>query len=199
MALVTTPGASNADSYASVAEADACNATNLYASGWAAQPLADKENALRMAARLLDSMPAAWTGKASDPAVQGLGWPRIGMKNRNGYPIPNDSIPQNLKCAQAEYARLLTEADLTAGSSASGAAASGIKSVSAGGVSVTFGSTSAGSTSGPPGPDVSKTYGKEAELMAAVPSSVIQLLVPSWLRDPRDIDAPHTGLVAEVL
>lgn len=203
MPLITTPGAANADSYASVVEADACNAQNLYASGWATAASADKESALRMATRLLDSMPAAWTGAAANAAVQALGWPRTGMKNRNNYPIPSSgasSIPGNLKCAQAEYARLLLENDLTgAGASGSSVAASGIKSVSAAGVSVSFGSSSSSSSDGPPGPDESKTYGKEAEIMANVPISVIQLLVPSWLRDPRDIDAPYSGLVVESL
>jgi hypothetical protein len=120
------------------------------------------------------------------------------MKNRNEYPIADTAIPGNLKCAQAEYARLLAENDLTAGG-ASSLADSGISSVSAAGVSVSVKSTSAAGTSGTPGPGVSKTYGKEAELHAQVPASVIMFLVPSWLKDPRDIDAPFSGLVAELL
>lgn len=198
MPLVTTPGAANADSYASLVEADACNAMNLYASGWQTAAVADKENALRMATMGLDQMPAAWTGEPTNPAVQALGWPRIGMKNRNKYPIATNAIPQDLKCATAEYARLLLENDLTGSSSAASAAASGIKSVSAAGVSVSLGTTSSSSSSsGIPGPGDSKTYGKEAELHALIPPSVIAKLVPSWLLDPRDKDAQYTGFLFE--
>jgi hypothetical protein len=122
------------------------------------------------------------------------------MLNRNDYPIGTNVIPSNLKCAQAEYARLLADNDLTASSAASSASAAGISSVSAAGVSVSFkSSTSSSSSSGIPGPDTTKTYGKEGELHAQVPSSVIMLLVPSWLLDPRDKDAEFTGLLVEVL
>jgi hypothetical protein len=152
-----------------------------------------------MATRLLDGMPAAWTGAATDPGVQALGWPRTGMRNRNEFPIGTGAIPGNLKCAQAEYARLLAENDLTE-SGASSLADSGISSVSAACVSVSVKSTSMTSTSSTvPGPGVSKTYGKGAELHSQVPASVIMFLVPSWLRDPRDIDAPFSGIVVEVL
>ena len=198
MALITTPGAANADAYANLTEMNACIATNPYASGWNVVSDPDKENFGRVATRLLDGMPAAWTGAPTTPAVQALGWPRTGMFNRNGYPIADSAIPGNLKCAQAEYARLLAENDLTVGG-ASSLADSGLSSVSAAGVSVSVKSTSAAGTGGTPSPGVSKTYGKEAELHAQVPASVLMFLVPSWLKDPRDIDAPFSGLVAELL
>lgn len=192
MPLITTPGASNADSYASVAEADLFNGTNLYASGWQTAVQADKENALRMATRGLDDMPAAWTGKPSVPAVQALGWPRIGMRNRNDFGIATNAIPTDLKNATSEYARLILENDLLSESSASATADSGIQSVDAGGVRVTFKSKDK---------KEEKTGGwDQADArMASVPSSVIALLVKSWLLDPRDIEVPYTGLVAEVL
>jgi len=198
--LITTPGASNADSYGTIAELDACIASNPYASGWNAVSGADKEAFARMATRLLDAMPGAWTGSPTNPAVQALGWPRIGMRNRNDYPIATNVIPGNLKCAQAEYARLLAENELTAGGSASSLASSGISSVSAAGVSVSVKSASAAGTAvGIPAPGTSKTYAMEAERQAQIPVSVMQFLVPSWIKDPRDIDSPYSGLVVEVL
>lgn len=199
MALIATPGAANADSYGTLTELNACIASNPFASGWNVIPDAEKENFARMATRLLDSMPGAWTGSPTTPAVQALGWPRIGMRNRNEYPIADTAIPGNLKCAQAEYARLLAENEsLLSGSGASSLANSGISSVSAAGVSISVKSTSTSSSSTPT-PGTSKTYAMEAERQANVPLSVMQFLVPSWLKDPRDIDAPYSGLVAEVL
>jgi hypothetical protein len=189
--LIVTPGAATAEAYASVAEMDAFIGTNPYASGWSTVPTSSKENYGRMAARLLDGMPAAWTGAATNPAVQALGWPRGGMKNRNGYAILSSVIPGDLKNAQAEYARLLSENDLSGASGAS-IAESGIGSVSAAGVSVSFKSVSKAEAK-------SKTYGKEDERHGQVPASVIGLLVPSWLLDPRDKDVEFSGFLAEVL
>lgn len=202
MPLITTPGSALADSYASLAEAAACIAMNPYASGWATVATADQENFLRMATSLLDGMPAAWTGNPTTPAVQALRWPRIGMRNRNEYPIATNVIPQELKCATAEYARLLAENDLTTTPGSSEAL--GVSSVSAGGVSMSIGSSSAsagGVTAGsaPGVGPLSNNWGKNAILHAQVPSSVIMKLVPSWLKDPRDVDGPYTGLVVETL
>jgi hypothetical protein len=191
VALITTPGAANAEAYASVTEMDTFIATNPYASGWNVVSTSGKENFARMATRLLDGMPAAWTGSATNPAVQALGWPRSGRKNRNGYAIADSVVPGDLKNAQAEYARLLAENDLT-GTTGASIAESGIGSVSAAGVSVSFKSTSKTELK-------SKTYGKEDERHAQVPASVIALLVPSWLLDPRDKETEFSGLLAEVL
>jgi hypothetical protein len=162
-----------------------------------------KEQALIMAASLLDGMPAAWTGSPTTPAVQALRWPRSGMFNRNDFGIGVGVIPQELKCAQAEYARLLALSDLTSDPASSEAA--GVTSVSAGGVSTSFGSsskTSGGGVTADSSPNVgplSNNFGKAAILHAQVPASVIAKLVPSWLLDPRDKDVLYTGLIAEVL
>lgn len=192
MPLNVTPGDPNSDSYASLLEAGAFNATNLYASGWQTAAQADQENALRMATRGLDDMPAAWTGQATTPAVQSLGWPRLGMFNRNGFTIASNIYPQDLKNATAEYARLILENDFLSGSSGSSVADSGVSSVSAAGVSMSFKSKSKSE-------EKSGSWGKEDERMGLVPTSVIALLVKSWLKDPRDIEAPYSGLLAEVL
>jgi hypothetical protein len=175
---------------------DACLASNPYASGWATVSTADKEAFAQMATRLLDGMPAAWTGNPTNPSVQALRWPRMSMKNRNDWPIANSVIPQELKCAQAEYARLLAENDLTANPAS--VEAIGVSSISAGGVSTSFREQSSSSEGGVASV-IPKNYGKEAILHAQVPSSVIMILVPSWLLDPRDKEAPYTGLVAEIL
>ena len=131
MALVTTPGAANADSYASVAEADAYHAARPFSDTWTAATTAVKESALLQACILLDSC-FVWTGVAVD-GVQALCWPRTGMLTRNGYAITG--IPMALKYAQAEWARQLLAADRLADDDV---ARQGIESLKAGPVSLSF-------------------------------------------------------------
>lgn len=105
MAIIATPGAADANSYGTEAEADDYFETRLHSEAWDA---ADTEAALINATRLLDAY-ICWTGSAVD-AVQALAWPRTGMLSKNGFPIPTsgaDSIPIQLKYAQFELALLL--------------------------------------------------------------------------------------------
>lgn len=132
-----------------------------------------------MAARLLDAMPQAWTGAAST-STQALGWPRTGMESRNGYTLASGVIPNDLKYAQFEYALKLIAGDLTAGNDV---IAQGIKSIKAGPVSLAF----------------KETLARADALAQMIPDVVVALLVPSWLIDPRDEDAPYTGLVFDSL
>lgn len=176
MALVTTPGAANADSYATIAEADAYNASRPFSTAWTGADSA-KEAALKQAARLLDAS-FAWTGAAVD-GTQALMWPRSGMFSRTGYPISEAAIPQALKDAQSEFARQLLEADRTADDDAQKL---NISEVKAGSVAVKFKSM-LGSQTDPYG-----TLDAEAMrlgrafdyLSRMVPDAVRLLLVPSW-------------------
>jgi len=167
--LITTPGAPDANSYASIDEADAYNAARPFATSWAALDAPSKEAALTWATLLLDSS-FIWTGAAANPCDQALCWPRTGMFNRNGCAIDPATIPRELKYAQSEYARQLTITDLTA---TNDAAAQGIASVKAGSVSVSF-------TSRTPADTVALMNQRYAYLSKNVPDAVRLILVPSW-------------------
>lgn len=176
MALVTTPGAANADSYATIAEADAYNASRPFSSAWTGTDAA-KEAALKQATRLLDAS-FAWTGAAVD-GVQALMWPRSGMYSRTGYAIAPTVIPQALKDAQSEFARQLLEADRTADDDAQKL---NIAEVKAGSVAVKFKSLM-GSLSDPYGAldaEVLRQGRAFDYLSRFVPDAVRLLLVPSW-------------------
>lgn len=183
MPLITTPAGASSNSYATLLEAEAYAETHLYASGWNAASDDAKEQALLMATRLLDGMQRAWTGTATTD-TQALGWPRLGMLSRNGFAIASGEIPVALKNAQAEYARQLVGSDLT---ETSDVVAQGITSVKAGPVAVSFRGQE-------------QEHGALARRWALefqVPDAVIALLVPSWLFDPRDLDAPYEGIMIE--
>ncbi len=180
MALVTTPGAAGANSYASLAFASGYHSNHLYSSAWFAASEDEQTSGLIMATRLLDGMPRAWTGLAST-AVQALGFPRKGMLTRNGYGIPTGKIPDPLKNAECELARQLIEENLLETDSVT---AKGITSLKAGPVALTF----------------KKTRDIQDALLAMIPDAVISLLVPSWLIDIEDLDdGERSGLIVEVL
>lgn len=164
----TTPAGPSANSYASVSEADAYNATRPFAASWASLTTDQKEGALKWAAVLLDST-FAWTGTATT-MEQTLCWPRSGMLTRNRFPIDPMTLPSELKMAQIEYARQLSVADLTA---TNDAAAQGIASVGAGSVSVSFKNSGAAET-------IALQSSAYAYLSKNVPDAVRLLLVPSW-------------------
>jgi len=183
MALITTPGAVDADSYASLVEADAYHAAHLWATTWDAASVDRKEAALRMATRLLDRMPRAWTG-AVETETQGLRWPRSGMLTRDGYEIAAGTIPPDLKDAEAEFARQLLAEDRTEDNSA---LASDLQSLKAGPVTLTFARKDGERLA----------LERRDSLEAMVPEAVIGLLVPSWLLDVREEDEDWTGFVFE--
>lgn len=165
-----TPGASDANSYATIVEADAYFDGHLYGADWVAATSETKTKALIMATRLLDAW-FQWTGSAAT-ATQALGWPRNGMASRNGYPIDPSVIPQDLKNAEAEFAQGLILANVTQSNTT---ADQGITEVKAGPVMVKF---------------------KEDIERKVVPDSVRELIPPSWYEDGVDEGAPF---VFEVL
>lgn len=175
MALVTTPGAADANSYCSLSDANSYNATRLGGASWAAATEPNREAALMLATRLLDAMPQAWTGAAVD-AVQALRWPRIGMLSRNGFAIATDAIPAELRDATAEFARRLIAADSTGNNDVINQFITGVK---AGSVQVSFGT--------PSPKDLNESFLVSDNLTAdpsgrlMVPDIVRVMLVPSWL------------------
>ncbi len=115
MALTLIPedgtGLANANSFASVDEADAYNESQLYGAAWTAAIPERKTAALVMATRLLDSA-CIWPGSRTYPAVQALAWPRSNVVV-DGVAIPTNIVPTPVKNATCELARLLLSNDLT--------------------------------------------------------------------------------------
>lgn len=103
-------GLPNANSYASVADADAYHDARLHTLTWEAATTQVKERALAMATTTLDSM-ATWQGKRTT-ATQALAWPRCGAL-LDGNEVPDNVIPTPLKQATSELARLLIDSDVT--------------------------------------------------------------------------------------
>lgn len=112
MPFDATAGAADANSYASVAEADAYLAVRGDTSTWTALTTGQKEAKLQWAAIYIDTLNFRGTRSTS---TQGLQWPRVGVVDRDGYTVASDAIPQALKNAQAEMAFQLVGNDWTQG------------------------------------------------------------------------------------
>jgi|ADurb_Ile_01_Slu_FD_contig_91_525942_length_2345_multi_3_in_0_out_0_2 hypothetical protein len=118
MALVTTAGASNANSYASVVEADAYIAAATHFAShteWAALTGSEKEFRLKMAALLLNLLPYRGAKACFEQRLAFPRWWRLD----EGYPTSEDeyltmddipstltkpTVPQEVKDAQCEVA-----------------------------------------------------------------------------------------------
>lgn len=107
-----TVGGVSANSYATLAEATIYQSSRTFASAWLDLDEDVQIASLLEACRTINAS-FVWTGIAAD-SVQALSWPRTNMFTRNGFPLSSLIIPQELKDAQSEYARLLTADDLTA-------------------------------------------------------------------------------------
>lgn len=172
MAVDATVGGANADTYATVAEADAYHAARLHATSWSGATTPTKEAALKEACRLLDAA-FPWTG-AAVASTQALCWPRSGMSDRNGFAIATTVIPKALKDAQAEFARQLIDADRAADNDAE---KQGLTSVKAGPVALTFRDSSVKS-------DEDLRAQEVGAINRIVPDAVRLLLVTSWYTQP---------------
>lgn len=175
MALVTTPGAANANSYADVTEADAFMLGRPQSEAWIALTTAQKEAALMWSTLLLDAA-FVWTGSAVD-AVQYLSWPRNGMLSRNGFPIGPTTIPGELKAAQIEFARQLALDDKAADNDP---IKQGITSIKAGSVALTFKSESTPSSIEILNANIRMMGPDFYYLSKTIPDAVKMFIVPSW-------------------
>jgi len=111
MTLIATPGASNANTYATLNEAEDYIETRLHTDNWDDATDNDREAGLLMATALLDRL-CNWDGdKASD--TQALRWPRSFIYTPDGNTVDSATIPQFLKDATAEFALHLLGSDLT--------------------------------------------------------------------------------------
>lgn len=110
MTFNATAGEATANSYATVAEADAYLAVRGDTSTWTALLPAAKESKLQWAALYLDTL--LFMG-VKETQAQALAWPRYGVTDRDGYTVTG--IPAALKNAQAELAFQLIANDWTQG------------------------------------------------------------------------------------
>lgn len=111
MPLVATAGATDANAYCTLNEAEDYFENRLYTSDWDDANGNDQEAALIMATALLDRL-CSWDGdKATD--TQALRWPRSYIWTPDGDKVESNIIPQFLKDATAELALHLLGADLT--------------------------------------------------------------------------------------
>ncbi len=182
--LVETPGGASANTYATLVEAKTFLTARLGTDDWDNADDDTRSTALAQAAWLLDAVYSrnaivdgklygqnftnvilGWTGTATD-AVQALCWPRNGMFTRNGFAIANTIIPQELKNAQAEFARQLITKDTSVDNDVK---VQGINSIKAGPVSLSF--------------------NKDIDIKT-VPDVVMYLLVNSWYVTPVSVPDP---------
>lgn len=111
MPLNATPGDPNANSYATVQQADDYHADHLYGSSWTSAATATKEAALIWATRLLDEQ-VEWVG-TKVTIEQALRWPRSDAWTPDQELLASDTIPIWLVRATAELARYLIQEDRT--------------------------------------------------------------------------------------
>ena len=110
--IIATAGATNANSYCTQAEAEAYFDTHLYTTEWDAASSTNKKIGLIWATRLLDQL-MDWNGYIADED-QALRWPRTGVLTIDGVEVDDETIPQFLKNATAEFAQYLIKEDRTA-------------------------------------------------------------------------------------
>lgn len=175
--IVATPGATNANSYETLAEANtyfqgrilldppwievgdpserllitATKNIEIFGSG--------AKRLVREGDRSFFVVGRKWTGNPTS-STQALSWPRTGMYDRQGRAIPDNVIPQELKEAESELAGQLKKGDRTLDNDV---AVQGITSVTAGSVSVSF-----------------KDAGLDPKVL---PDAVVNLMPSSWFTD----------------
>jgi hypothetical protein len=134
LVLVSTAGAPNANSYASVADGDAYHEGRLFSTVWTAAVNGTKEAALVWATRVIDTR-YTWAGYAAS-ITQALGWPRseVWDRHRKAY-LDTTVVPDEIKWATAELARLLISSDRAAETDVE---RQGITDLTAGPVSLSF-------------------------------------------------------------
>ena len=104
MTLIATPAATDADSYFTIAEADAYFAARGVATWWGSNDA--KEVAARRGTAYVDNAyRAKWIGLRYSE-FQALAWPRVDVVDDDGYTIGATVIPPRVKQAAMEAALL---------------------------------------------------------------------------------------------
>jgi hypothetical protein len=131
---ITVPIDPAANAYISVTDADTFFVSRIGSAVWDGASATDREAALIMAARQLDSL--AWRGtRTHTDAENGLRWPRTSVRNADGQEISSALVPQAIIAANAELALAI----LTAGGAEAGAA---LESIKVGSIELEFGESS---------------------------------------------------------
>jgi len=102
MALITTPGAIDANSYISVAEATGYFSLSFNRTAWSDAATSDKEKSLAEATRLLDTF-VLWNGSIATE-TQSLGWPRTGVIDPDDRIVADTVVPIAIKNIVCELA-----------------------------------------------------------------------------------------------
>jgi len=132
--LNATPGASTANAYATLAQANTYHEAHVSGATWASATDDQKNRAIAQATRELDAY-LVWDGAATS-LTQSLAWPRLGLYDPDtGAAVDSATIPDRLVSATAEQARLLLGGDRAAELDQQ---AQGLKALTAGSVSLTF-------------------------------------------------------------
>lgn len=154
MPLVATVGAADSNSYGTLAEAEAYFADRLFTEAWDALTDEQKTGLLIWATRIAENRVSnewakeqlpddatvrilselkgddecfvVWTGSPATE-VQALAWPRSNMKNRNGFALADDAIPDRLKEWQFEIALKYATEDRTVENAAGAQGLVGLK------------------------------------------------------------------------
>ena len=103
MALIVEDGTglATAESYASVAFADAYHTAYGNPADWSGASTADKEIGLRIATQYLDARyNGCWLGLRSNK-LQALDWPRRNVVDPDGFVLDDDDLPLELEQATA--------------------------------------------------------------------------------------------------
>lgn len=116
MALNATPGASDANSYVTLAEATAYFSERAHADAW--DDFINQEALLITSSRMLDWY-VRWKGNKSS-ITQSMQWPRTEAIRPNGVIVDTDIIPEEVKVAVFELALSSVESDRTEESAMAG-------------------------------------------------------------------------------
>lgn len=180
MALVSTPGSSSADTYATLAEFESHLGIKLPPVIWTlgdgdptlAQDIGDPilEGSLKLSAILLDRS-FDWNGTISYSG-QARAFPRSGLLSGNGEALDSATNPPEIKLAQMEWAAQLGSTDFF---SENVAAKLGVSKVKAGSVEVEFQENRTAM-------DYIRLASQGARYLQ-VPAIVRLMLVPSWYKE----------------
>lgn len=139
MALIAAPDV-NADTYITLVDANAYFGATLKESVWSSYTTSQKEAALRLATRHLDS--EDWKGeRAYTRAANALRMPRRNLYDRDGELLSSLLIPAEVQIAAAELALQLLAED--AGSNTSQT----LEALEVGSIKLTYGSATSASGS----------------------------------------------------
>ena len=108
--LIEIAGASDANSYVSLAEAVAYHESRLFNDAWVNAGNPEKIKALIWATRVLDRVRFKGFPATSSQALR---WPRIDVENIDGELLDSESIPTQIANATCELALLLLTSDRT--------------------------------------------------------------------------------------